>query len=89
MQEYNYRTRKCVVSGEKHYQKDMFRIVRTPDGSVVVDKNGKENGRGAYLMKDVAIILKAKKTKVLEKHLSTHIPDEIFDELLSLVKAYE
>jgi predicted RNA-binding protein YlxR (DUF448 family) len=27
----------------------LIRIVRTPDGAVVVDETGKANGRGAYL----------------------------------------
>jgi predicted RNA-binding protein YlxR (DUF448 family) len=27
----------------------MVRLVRTPEGQLVVDKTGKQNGRGAYL----------------------------------------
>jgi len=30
-------------------KRDLVRLVRTPEGQLVVDKTGKQNGRGAYL----------------------------------------
>jgi predicted RNA-binding protein YlxR (DUF448 family) len=77
--------RTCVVTGEKLPKKDLLRIVRTPEGEVIVDLTGKANGRGAYLKKDKDVILKAKKTKVLEKHLETQVNDSIYDSLLELL----
>jgi hypothetical protein len=32
-------------------KRDLFRIVRTPDGQVILDETGKANGRGMYLCK--------------------------------------
>ena len=61
--------RTCVVSHEKCEKKDLFRVVRTPLGEVVVDYTLKANGRGAYLKKDESIILKAKKSKILDRNL--------------------
>ena len=75
--------RTCIVSGEKLEKKDLFRIVRTPEGSVIVDNSYKANGRGAYLKKDKEIIDKAKKSKVLERHLETSIDDSIYEELIN------
>lgn len=72
--------RSCVVSKEKLPKKDLIRVVKTENG-VVVDNTGKVNGRGAYLKKDVSIINKAQKTKVLDKHLNAQVSDEIYDEL--------
>ena len=80
--------RKCVVTGEVFYKKDLIRVVRTPEGSVIVDEGGKANGRGAYIKKDLEVLLKAKKTKVLEKHLEIKIDDEIYDELERVIKEY-
>ena len=77
--------RTCVLSKEVCEKKDLFRIVRTPEGNVVIDTKGKVNGRGAYLKKDKEIVLKAKKTKVLDKKLEVEIPDNIYDELLNLL----
>lgn len=78
--------RKCVVTNERFEKKQLIRIVRSPEGIVVVDKTGKANGRGAYVSKTKAVILQAKKTKVLERHLETPVPDEIYDELLKLIE---
>jgi predicted RNA-binding protein YlxR (DUF448 family) len=41
--------RTCVVCKEKKPKRDLLRIVRTPDGEVVVDSTGRANGRGGYV----------------------------------------
>ena len=74
----------CVVTREKYPKKELIRVVRTEDG-VILDESGKANGRGAYLKKDLEVINKAEKTKVLEKHLEISIPSEIYDELRSML----
>ncbi len=35
----------CKHSGDK---RDFIRVVRTPEGQVMLDLSGKKNGRGAY-----------------------------------------
>ena len=76
--------RTCVVTREKLPKLQLFRIVRCPDNSIIIDDDrGKSNGRGAYLKKDKEVIQKAKKSKVLNHHLETQIPDEIYDELIN------
>ena len=78
--------RTCVITKEKTLKKDLLRVVRTPEGEVVVDVSGKQNGRGAYLKKDVAVIEKARTTKALEKILEVTIPDEVYDNMLEIIK---
>ena len=73
--------RKCVVTNEQHPKMEMFRVVRTPEGNVIIDLQGKANGRGAYVKKDKEVIVKARKTKILERALEVSIPDEIYEEL--------
>lgn len=75
--------RTCVITREKLEKKDLFRIVRTPDGNIIIDESLKANGRGAYLKKDVDVINQAKKSKMLERHLEMPIPEEIYIELLN------
>jgi predicted RNA-binding protein YlxR (DUF448 family) len=41
--------RTCVVCREAKDKRELIRIVRTPEGKVVLDPTGKANGRGAYL----------------------------------------
>ncbi len=76
--------RTCVVSHEKLPKNELIRVVRTPEKTVIIDTTGKANGRGAYLKKAKEVIEKAKKTKILERHLEVEIPNEVFDELLKM-----
>lgn len=77
--------RTCVISHEKLPKSELIRIVRTPEGQILIDKSGKMNGRGAYLKKDLEIINKAKKGDILNKKLECNVPKEIYDELISLL----
>ena len=77
--------RSCVVTREKLPKQELIRVVRTPDGSVIVDVTGKANGRGAYLKKDLSVFEKAYSSKVLNKILEVDVPDSVFDELKELV----
>lgn len=77
--------RTCVCTREKYPKQELIRVVRTPEGLVVIDETGKVNGRGAYLKKDVEVILRAKKSKVLNRHLEVDVPETIFEELLKAV----
>lgn len=78
--------RTCVVSHEKCEKKDLIRVVRTTDGNVLIDSTGKLNGRGAYLKKDKEVFEKARKSKVLDRHLEVDVPDSLYDELNELIK---
>lgn len=78
--------RSCVVTHEKLEKKDLIRVVKNKDGLVFVDESGKANGRGAYLKKSAEVIEKAKKSKVLDKILDTTIKEEVYNELLNIVK---
>jgi len=41
--------RTCIACRDVKNKRELIRIVRTPEGKVVVDPTGKANGRGAYL----------------------------------------
>ena len=76
--------RKCVVTQERLPKKELVRIVRTTDQTVVVDLTGKLNGRGAYLQKNKETVELAMKTKVLSRALECEIPQEVYEELLKI-----
>lgn len=78
--------RTCVVTKEKLEKRDLIRVVRTPVGEVEIDLTGKMNGRGAYIKKDINVIEKAKKIKILERHLEVSVPDSVYEELENYVK---
>lgn len=78
--------RKCVVTNERVEKKSLLRVVKTPDGEVIYDQSGKANGRGAYLTKSKAVIEKARKSKVLNRHLEAEVPESVFEELLKVAE---
>ena len=77
--------RKCVVSNERFPKNELIRIVKTPEGEVVVDPTGKKNGHGAYLKKDRAVLETARKKKILDRYLETEVPDSVYEELDKLM----
>lgn len=78
--------RSCVVTKERCAKQDLIRIVRMPDGNVVVDTTGKLNGKGAYLKKDKSVFEKAKNSKVLDRILEVNVPEEVYVNLNDLIK---
>ena len=38
--------RTCVITHERFEKKELIRVVRTPEGEVIVDESGKKNGKG-------------------------------------------
>lgn len=77
--------RSCVVTSEKCEKKDLIRVVRDNTGHVFIDSTGRANGRGAYLKKDIDVIKKAKKNKILDRRLEVEVSEEIYDELEKMI----
>ena len=73
--------RQCVGCGEMKNKKDMMRVLKTAEGSVVLDKTGRKNGRGAYLCMSRECLTKAGRNKGLERSLKMSIPQEIYKNL--------
>jgi uncharacterized protein len=78
--------RKCVATGEMYPKKEMIRVVRSKEGVVAVDPTGKMSGRGAYVSKSEQAVEVARKRNSLERQLEVKIPEEIFEELLKLIR---
>jgi len=73
--------RMCVSCREMRPKKELTRVVRTPDGAVVIDPTGRANGRGAYLCLKTACLDKAVKSRALERTLETKIESEVYETL--------
>ncbi len=68
--------RMCIVCRERSSKREFTRVVRTPDGSVLVDPTGKMNGRGAYLCDRPACWERAIGTNLLAHSLKTELSAE-------------
>ena len=71
--------RQCLGCNEHKPKAELLRVVRTPEGAVVLDFKGRMNGRGAYICKDLACLKKARKSGRIAKNLECEIPEEVFD----------
>lgn len=70
--------RQCIGCREMKPKNQMFRIIRTPENEIRLDKTGKMNGRGAYLCPNVECYRKAVRSKAIERALKLEIPEDIY-----------
>ena len=73
--------RQCMGCRERMEKKALIRVVRTPEGEVMLDFSGKLNGRGAYICPKADCLRKAQKAKSLERSLEVPIPEEVYERL--------
>ena len=71
-------TRRCTGCGEHFPKNTLIRVLRTPEGEIVLDLVGKRSGRGAYICKTASCLKKARRAKRLEASLECSIPDEVY-----------
>lgn len=75
----------CLVTREKKDRTQLIRVVKTPQGVVMIDNKGNIPGRGAYISRDEKVINMAKKKNLLNRALRTSVTEEIYDELLKQI----
>jgi|SRR5690348_3816632 uncharacterized protein len=68
--------RTCVSCRETKSKRELLRVVRTPDGHVVLDATGKKSGRGAYLCARLSCWENAIKKRRLEQEFEITISEE-------------
>ncbi len=71
--------RQCLGCNEHKPKRELLRVVRTPEGVVMLDFTGRKNGRGAYICRDVSCLKKARKSKRLDRSLGCEVPGEVYD----------
>jgi uncharacterized protein len=73
--------RTCVACRAKGDKAVLVRIVRRPDGVIVMDEAGHSAGRGAYLCADPACWTLALKRSALQRALRTALPADLKERL--------
>ena len=73
--------RKCVGCNEHKPKAELTRVLRTPEGEIVIDRTSKKSGRGAYICQSKACLAKAIKSRRLQTALSVEIPESLFASL--------
>lgn len=73
----------CISTREIKNIKDLYRVVKTPSGIILIEEDKHLPGRGAYISKNIEAIKIAQKKKLLNKALRTNVPDDIYEQLLA------
>ena len=76
--------RMCVSTREIKDIKDLFRVVKTPSGNILIEEDKHLPGRGAYISRNIEAIKIAQKKKLLNKALRTNVPDSVYEQLLAM-----
>lgn len=73
--------RTCIGCGASRPKRELIRIVRTPDGEILLDRTGRANGRGAYLCDQESCLEGCMKKHALERTFSMAISPEVRQKL--------
>ena len=79
--------RQCAGCRTMKDKKSLLRLVKTPEGDILLDATGKKSGRGAYVCPDSECLKKARKSRALERALETAIPDAVYEALVQQMEA--
>lgn len=73
--------RMCIGCRQMKPKAELDRIVKKPDGEIIIDKTNKVSGRGAYICKCGDCLKKAEKTNALSHTFSQSVNGEIYSRL--------
>lgn len=73
--------RMCAGCRERAPKKSLIRVVRTPEGELLLDARDKAPGRGAYICRKAECLKKAKKSRALERALNISISEDAYASL--------
>lgn len=90
----NIPQRTCMGCNVKKDKKDLIRIVKKSNSqdennNIIIDKTGKQEGRGAYICNSLECLEKVIKTKKIERILDTKISEEFYSNLKKIINGGE
>ena len=77
--------RQCLGCREMKPKSGLVRVVRSPQGEVSLDFEGKKPGRGAYLCRNEPCVRRIIKTKALSRALGVPIPEGVLEQVHGVV----
>ena len=79
--------RTCIACRETKDKRELIRVVRTPEGQVIIDPTGKANGRGAYLCRQASCWEKGLQKQRLAQALKAALSVEELTQLQAYLQA--
>ena len=74
-------TRMCIVCMQMKPKSELLRLIKQPDGSIIIDRKQKLGGRGVWIDKSHECVDLLKKKKALERKFKCLIPQNLFEEI--------
>ena len=84
-QQKNNPQRTCMGCNHKTDKQKLIRIVKNKDNQIMIDKEYKNDGRGAYICNNSKCLEKLIKTNRLSKLFKMPIPQEVYDNLRGVI----
>jgi hypothetical protein len=78
--------RQCMGCRNRFPKNDLLRVVRSPEGAVILDGTGKSRGRGVYICREATCFKRVRKSRALERSLQSPVSDEIFSDIEKLLE---
>ena len=79
------RPRTCTGCREESPKRELIRVVRTPEGEILVDAAGRHPGRGAYVCRKRECVLEAMKRNALARALKAPVERKFYETLLLMI----
>ena len=73
--------RQCLGCREMKPKRQLIRAVKSPEGEVSLDFNGKKPGRGAYVCPSSDCLKRAIKTRAMSRAFGVEIPQSVYSAL--------
>ncbi len=73
--------RQCMGCNEHKPKNELLRVLKTPEGEILLDFTGKKNGRGAYICHDARCLARARKSGRIARSLGVEISEELYDSM--------
>ena len=71
--------RTCIVCRKKSDKSNFIKIVRNKNGEILIEKEKKLDGRGAYICKNENCLKTCRKSKALNRVFKVAIPENIYE----------
>ena len=78
--------RRCIVTHVYLDRTKLFRVVKDKDDNISIDLSYNKQGRGAYILRDRDVIIRAKNKDVLSRALHHKVEESIYEQLLELLE---
>jgi len=75
----------CIACRENIPKKELIRVVKVDDHTLMVDETGKANGRGAYICPSLDCLERAKKTHAFRRALDVEMTEELYNALKRVI----